>query len=280
MPRTRRLLVLLGLSSLAPTSHSFTNTMTAFRAAPTTRQTHAHAPLAAKNENEPVAADVLISSREALERAFARSLSRPATPAPRTAWPTSPERSPLPPSTPPRSEIELLSMLTGPTATSAYLGLWSLWSAESGDEASTKALEEAASTLVGSHVSFDTMERAADTFLDLSIKHPDWVEPLHRLSLVRFHQGRFDNALGLALAVQRSKPWHFGAIQIIVAAYQRLGDYTRSERWSEWLLPPDLSAKNSNGETVRLRTGWIRFMVDQYAQMHLVPRHESPPPSQ
>lgn len=80
-------------------------------------------------------------------------------------------------------------------------------------------------------------EASEATFLDLIQRYPDFLEPQVRLSKLHCLQGRFEEAANLAKPVLECKPWHFVALETLVAVYTIQGNTVMAEVYKSRRLP-------------------------------------------
>jgi len=133
------------------------------------------------------------------------------------------------------TEIQLLSQLEQHTVEAAE-ALNDLWLHERGGRAA-KELSKADDIFQQGESSWN---KAEDSFLDLIHEYgPYWVEPLHRLSMLYYLQGRLAEARELEEFVLSIKPWHIGSLSNYVRIAESQRDTQSALQWAARRLPPD-----------------------------------------
>lgn len=74
---------------------------------------------------------------------------------------------------------------------------------------------------------------------------PQWVEPLHRLGVLYYLQGRHAEARLVEESVLRSKPWHIGALSNYVRIAESQHDVETALLWAAHRLPPRIGRRRS-----------------------------------
>jgi hypothetical protein len=108
------------------------------------------------------------------------------------------------------------------------------WFAERGPE--VQALLTTANDNIGRGP--DHWPEAQAILLDLIKRDSSFLEPQVRLSKLYCLQGRFDEAATLSQQVLESKPWHFVALETMVAISTAQGNTVLTELWKSRRLPP------------------------------------------
>jgi hypothetical protein len=130
------------------------------------------------------------------------------------------------------AEIQLLSQLED--AVEAADALNDLWLNERGAR-SARDLKKADDIFQQGESSWN---KAEDSFLDLIHEHgPHWVEPLHRLAMLYYLQGRLDEARELEEFVLQNKPWHIGSLSNYVRIAESQHDTNTALKWAARRLP-------------------------------------------
>jgi tetratricopeptide (TPR) repeat protein len=130
------------------------------------------------------------------------------------------------------AEIQLLSQLED--AVEAADALNDLWLNERGAR-SAKDLKTADDIFQKGESSWN---KAEDSFLDLIHEHgPHWVEPLHRLAMLYYLQGRLEEARELEEFVLQNKPWHIGSLSNYVRIAESQHDTKTALKWASRRLP-------------------------------------------
>lgn len=133
------------------------------------------------------------------------------------------------------AEIQLLSQIEQYTVEAAD-ALNDLWLNERGGRAA-KELSKADDIFQQGESSWN---KAEDSFLNLIHEYgPYWVEPLHRLSMLYYLQGRLDEARELEEFVLTIKPWHIGSLSNYVRIAESQRDTQTALQWAARRLPPD-----------------------------------------
>lgn len=133
------------------------------------------------------------------------------------------------------AEIQLLSQLEQ-HAVEAADALNALWLNERGSRAA-KELKKADAIFQQGESSWN---KAEDSFLTLIHEYgPYWVEPLHRLAMLYYLQGRLEEAKELEEFVLHRKPWHIGSLSNYVRIAESQHDTKRAVKWAARRLPPD-----------------------------------------
>lgn len=91
---------------------------------------------------------------------------------------------------------------------------------------------------------------------------PYWVEPLHRLGILYYLQGRCTEARLLEEAVLRHKPWHVGALSNYVRIAESQRDVDTALLWAARRLPPRIGKRRS--EWVQRS---VQAAIDSLSQM-------------
>jgi tetratricopeptide (TPR) repeat protein len=107
------------------------------------------------------------------------------------------------------------------------------WFAERGPE--VQALLTTANNNIGKGP--DHWPEAQAILLDLIKRDASFLEPQVRLSKLYCLQGRFDEAATLSQQVLESKPWHFVALETMVAISTAQGNTVLTELWKSRRLP-------------------------------------------
>jgi hypothetical protein len=110
--------------------------------------------------------------------------------------------------------------------------------------------EEAKATLVKADFNIgkgpDYWPEAEVSFLKLVADDPTFLEPKVRLSKLYCLQAEFSEAEKLSQQVLDSKPWHFVAIETMVAVSTAQGKTTLAELWKSRRLPNPSQAERRN----------------------------------
>jgi hypothetical protein len=138
------------------------------------------------------------------------------------------------------TEINLLSQLE--TDLRAAGDLHHFWVHERGSNAA-RALQNADDVFQQGESSWNQAERM---FTQLIQEYdPHWVEPLHRLGMLYYLQGRHAEARVLEEAVLRRKPWHVGALSNYVRIAESQHDVDTALLWAARRLPPRIGRRRS-----------------------------------
>lgn len=157
------------------------------------------------------------------------------------------------------AEIQLLSQLEN--SVEAADALNDLWLHERGSRAAS-LLKNADSLFQQGESSWN---KAEDMFLNLIRDYgPHWVEPLHRLAMLYYLQGRLDEARQLEETVLKLKPWHIGSLSNFVRISESQKDTPSALRWAARRLPPRLGKR---------RREWVQREVQR--AMNFLSRGES-----
>jgi hypothetical protein len=156
------------------------------------------------------------------------------------------------------AEIQLLSQLEDNLDAADALN--DLWVHERGNKAA-KDLQKADELFQQGESSWN---KAADLFRQLISEHgPYWVEPLHRLSLLHYLQGRHHEARQLEDLVLSLKPWHMGSLSNKVRIAESQHDVETALQWAAKRLPPRVGLRRSE---------WVERSVQ--SAMNLLSRDE------
>mmetsp|Transcript_15766 Transcript_15766/g.24523 ORF Transcript_15766/g.24523 Transcript_15766/m.24523 type:complete len:320 (-) Transcript_15766:361-1320(-) len=146
-----------------------------------------------------------------------------------------------------QEEIFHLTSLTLGEGDSAILKLMRLWFTEKGRTAGRE--------LGGAEWLFlnGNWEEAELCLYGLVMKHGiHWVEPIHRLALMLYHRGKFEESRLLLSTVLAIKPWHFGAQKGMAKVCTKLGKPDDATKWDAQCLPP--MSEEALGSK---RTDWV-----------------------
>ena len=132
-----------------------------------------------------------------------------------------------------QEEIFHLTSLTLGEGDSALLKLMKLWFTERGRTASRELGGAEWLYLNGNWV------EAELCLYGLVVKYGiHWVEPIHRLALMLYHRGKFEESRRLLDTVLAIKPWHFGAQKGMAKVCRELGKQDDAAKWDSQCLPP------------------------------------------
>lgn len=132
------------------------------------------------------------------------------------------------------AEIQLLSQLED--SVEAADALNDLWLHERGSRAATLLQKADDLFQQGSGASWN---KAEDLFRLLIREYgPHYPEPLHRLAMLYYLQGRLDEARQLEETVLTLKPWHIGSLSNIVRIAESQKDHKTALQWAARRLPP------------------------------------------
>jgi hypothetical protein len=145
------------------------------------------------------------------------------------------------------AEIQLLGQLETDVGSAEALN--SLWMNERG-RLPAEELMKADDLFQQGEASWN---QAEDRLVALIDDHgPYWVEPLHRLALLYYMQGKLDEARLLEEMVVAVKPWHFPAISNYVRIAEGQHDVETALQWASRRLPPRLGKR---------RQEWVEHAV-------------------
>ena len=141
------------------------------------------------------------------------------------------------------TEIELLLQLK--ESLNAADALHDFWINERGSKAA-RALQKADEVFQHGEASWNNAEHL---FNQLIQEHgPTWAEPLHRLAMLYYLQGRLAEARTLEEYVLKIKPWHIGSLSNYVRIAESQRDVETALQWAAYRLPPRVG---------RRRTEWV-----------------------
>jgi len=130
------------------------------------------------------------------------------------------------------AETQLLSQLA--ESDDALSELWSLWFEERGPEAAAELRQAEELTAKGCRA----WPKAEECLLKIIQEHGiHWAEPLNRLSILYYMQGRFEESRECCETVLSVKPWHFGALSGVVLVCASMGDIDSAKQWATRRLP-------------------------------------------
>jgi hypothetical protein len=92
-----------------------------------------------------------------------------------------------------------------------------------------------------------------------------WSEPLLRMARLRSRQGRLQDAYQLCLVVLHLKPWHIGALDLVVDVAMKRGNREVARTWAARTLPK-LIDTNAGPEINPKRSEWVNNSTEQAEQ--------------
>ena len=129
-----------------------------------------------------------------------------------------------------QTEIELLAdLLNGDKVVS---GLKDLWFSERGKTVRTQMLK--GDFAIGDPVKWEESERILTELVE---EDRTYLEPYVRLSKLYLLQARINQAEAICKQVLLLRPWHFVAIETMIAVYAAKGDSKKVRQWSQRRLP-------------------------------------------
>ena len=141
------------------------------------------------------------------------------------------------------TEIDLLVQLKD--SLTAVDALHDFWMQERGSKAA-RALLQADDVFQQGEASWNYAEQM---FHQLIQEHgPTWAEPLHRMAMLYYLQGRLAEARTLEEHVLQIKPWHIGSLSNYVRIAESQRDVETALQWAAYRLPPRVG---------RRRTEWV-----------------------
>lgn len=133
-----------------------------------------------------------------------------------------------------RRERERLLIAKIQEGDKAILELRQLWSLQSGNCREEELLNQAAKG-IGDPRSWQESKEILER---LTIQNPTFLEPFARLSKLYCLMGRLEDSQIMALEVLKLKPWHFIAIETMVATSYALSKIQTSLYWASRRMPP------------------------------------------
>ncbi len=145
------------------------------------------------------------------------------------------------------TEIDLLAQLKENLNT--VDDLYEFWMNERGSKAA-RDLQKADEVFQQGEASWNNAEHM---FNQLIQEHgPTWAEPMHRLAMLYYLQGRLAEARTLEEYVLQIKPWHIGSLSNYVRIAESQRDVETALKWAAYRLPPRVG---------RRRAEWVERSV-------------------
>lgn len=151
-----------------------------------------------------------------------------------------------------RREAEIEMLLHLENGDESLSDLWTLWFQERGIEAA--ALLSQAEQLSSHPRTWNEAEELLHKLIATYGLH--WAEPVNRLSILYYMQGRLNESEDLCKKVLAVKPWHFGALSGIVMVYAGLHDINEARQCAAYRLPT-FAPTGSN----RRREQWVQKAI-------------------